>query len=466
LKQIFADIDYIDSPYLSWKVGQLHTPLEVPEIPELSSNLFDYQRPAVERCVHAFKSNRYHILGDTMGLGKTPQGLQIARYTTKPDARTLTVCLANSRGMLEDNYKPWFGTSRPVQCIYSAKDKVDPDAHIVVSYSLASKTLDKVGDVDFTLLDEVHSLANHETGQTQANIEYLRNQTCPILGMSGTPIKNCPIDLWPMLYHFGPKWAHMTYQDFAHYYCQPFRNPKDGRYIVQGFRNTDELYFNLRATCLTRRRIEEVRGDLPEAIMNFAYVEDNGSLKAELVTEGEMYTMKSTANTKDLTLGERARVRSSLAMAKVDKVVTLVEQALKSNEKVCVFCHTVELAKKLEHLLRHHGAVKLIGQTPPKTRDVNVRSFQEDPKCRVFIGNIKAAGTAITLTASNIIIMAEASWVPSDNEQVIGRIRRHGQTKQTYIVWVIIRGSIDETVIEKSYGKKQGVDMAVDAIGD
>jgi len=466
LKRIVTDIDYTDSPYFTWKAGNLCPLKEVPHIPGLSANLFDYQRPAVERCVHAFQTNRLHILGDTMGIGKTPQGLQIARYTTKQDARILTVCQANSRGMLEDHFKPWFGNTRPVQCIYSSKDKVDPDAHVVVSYSLASKVLDKVGDVDFTLLDECHNLANHETQQTNATVDFLREQNSPILGMSGTPIKRCPIDLWALLYHFGPRWAHMPYRQFAEYYCQPYTNPKDGRWIVQGFRRTNELYFNLRSTCLTRRRVEEVRDDLPQPKFSFAHIEPDGSMKAELTTETELFDKKSTADTTNWSKGDYARTRKNLAMLKLDHVVNLTENALKTNEKVCVFCHTTDLAKALKEKLAHHGAVEVIGQTPAKTRDVHVKRFQTNPKCRVFIGNIVAAGTAITLTASNVTIMAEASWLPNENDQVFGRTRRHGQTKQTYVVFVVIRGSLDETVLEKSYGKKQGVDLSIDAIGD
>lgn len=467
MKQVIADTDYTISPYQTWQEGQLPELIETPEIPELHEGLFDYQVPAVERCVNAFETHRFHILGDTMGLGKTPQGLQIARHATHEGARTLTICLANSRGMLEENYKPWFGDKRRVQSIYKGTDKPDPEAHIITSYSLASKILPLIGDVDFCILDECHSLANHKTKQTQAVIQYLLAQTCPILGMSGTPIKNCPIDLWPLLYSFGPAWAKMTYVEFAEKYCQPFRHPHTGAYIVRGFRNQKELQFNLRATCLTRRVIKEVRDDLPEPKISFAYVEENDSIKAELMEERQIYDMKTnTVDTSEMSLGDYSRIRRILAMHKADKVIELVHAALKKTEKVCVFCHTVELANSLKAKLSQYGAVQIIGSTPPKVRDANVKRFQTDPGCRVFVGNIKAAGTAITLTASNVIIMAEASWVPSDNDQVIGRIRRHGQTKQTYVVYVIIRGSLDEVVIEKAYGKKQGVEQSLDAIGE
>jgi SNF2 family DNA or RNA helicase len=375
----------------------------------------------------------------------------------------LIACLANSRGMLDEHHREWFKGDRPVQCVYSSKDKIDPEAHVVTSYSLTPKILDKVGDVDFALLDEYHSLANIDTAQTQASVEFLKHQTCPILGMSGTPIRNCPIDLWPLLYHFGPKWARMTYREFAYKYCYPYTH--QGRFIVKGFRNPQELQFNLRATCLTRRKLEEVRDDLAEPEYRFAYVEPDESIKADIATEKKMHELQGM-ETKGWSLGTYAKARHQIAMSKIDAVVSVAEEALKTHDKICVFGHTVALVKELEHRLQRYGAVRITGDTPAKKRDANVRRFQTDPRCRVFCGNIKAAGTAITLTAANVMILAEASWVPSDNEQVIGRIRRHGQAKQTYVVFVVVRGSLDENLLRKAYGKKQGVELALDRKGE
>ncbi len=73
-------------------------------------------------------------------------------------------------------------------------------------------------------------------------------------------------------------------------------------------------------------------------------------------------------------------------------------------------------------------------------------SFQNDPDTRIFIGNIKAAGTAITLTASDRVYFVEQEWVPGDNTQAAQRCHRIGQTKSVNAIFVTISGSLDEKI--------------------
>jgi SWI/SNF-related matrix-associated actin-dependent regulator 1 of chromatin subfamily A len=104
------------------------------------------------------------------------------------------------------------------------------------------------------------------------------------------------------------------------------------------------------------------------------------------------------------------------------------------------------LASALRKKFGRFGVVTLFGGTPPRRRQENIDRFQTDPKCRVFIGQVVAAGTAITLTAAHDVLFAEASWNPADNAQAAMRCHRIGQDEPVFVRFVSAAGTIDERI--------------------
>lgn len=94
------------------------------------------------------------------------------------------------------------------------------------------------------------------------------------------------------------------------------------------------------------------------------------------------------------------------------------------------------------------GCTGIVGETSERERLRAVETFQSDPDCRVFVGNIKAAGTGLTLTASADVDIFESSWAPADNAQAIMRIHRVGQTKTCRARFITLANSIDIVVSE------------------
>ena len=86
------------------------------------------------------------------------------------------------------------------------------------------------------------------------------------------------------------------------------------------------------------------------------------------------------------------------------------------------------------------------GGTPRKLRDVNVAAFQDDPEVRVFIGQIQAAGQAVTLTAGRRAVFLEQAFVPAMNWQALKRCHRIGQHRPVLGEVLVVPGSIDEAV--------------------
>ena len=115
-------------------------------------------------------------------------------------------------------------------------------------------------------------------------------------------------------------------------------------------------------------------------------------------------------------------------------------------DKIVLFCVHKDVINSLERELKHHHAVTLYGGTPAAKRQNRVTRFQNDKACKVFIGQVQAAGTAITLTASHHVLFVESSWVPAENAQASMRCHRIGQTKPVNVQFVSIANSIDQRI--------------------
>ncbi|MDE2471735.1 MAG: SWF/SNF helicase family protein, partial [Bradyrhizobium sp.] len=95
-----------------------------------------------------------------------------------------------------------------------------------------------------------------------------------------------------------------------------------------------------------------------------------------------------------------------------------------------------------------HGidCVLVNGSTSEADRVAAQERFRNDPTCRVFLANIRAAGTALTLTSAARLDMLESDWTPAANAQAIKRVHRISQTRSVRARLITLANSFDETV--------------------
>lgn len=155
---------------------------------------------------------------------------------------------------------------------------------------------------------------------------------------------------------------------------------------------------------------------------------------------------------------ELATLRRLTAIAKIAPVAELVRDELYGGiEKIVLFGHHRELLEGLFERLGQFNPAVIHGGIDKGKRQAEVDKFQTDPTCRVFVGQIDAAGLGWTLTAANQLLMVEASWVPSKNQQAIDRISRIGQTENCLARFVGLAGSIDEIVMRVQARKAEAL---------
>ncbi len=96
--------------------------------------------------------------------------------------------------------------------------------------------------------------------------------------------------------------------------------------------------------------------------------------------------------------------------------------------------------------LSSFGVVGIDGTTPPDKRLRAETQFRDNPKVRVFLGQIVAAGEAIDLSAASELIFVESSFVPSHMAQMSARIANVARQRSTRVRVATIDGSVDDAL--------------------
>lgn len=155
-------------------------------------------------------------------------------------------------------------------------------------------------------------------------------------------------------------------------------------------------------------------------------------------------------------MGEMANIRQRVALAKVPHVVDFVKDIIENTDeqKVIVMAHHRAVVDALMEGLVDYRPVKVVGGMTAENKQMSVDLFQKDVDTKVFIGNIRAAGVGLTLTASSTVVFAELDFTPGMMEQASDRAHRLGQTNTVNVYQLILDGSLDGYLLEMLKTKK------------
>lgn len=440
--------------------------------------LYPYQHEGVK-----FLAGRTRaLLADSMGIGKSAQAVAAAREAMMrrgheavgSTAFILVVCPASLTANWRREFDMWWGWRNT------------HDYHLnVVSYDkLARDPGPYTKEWDVVILDEAHYLKNPKAKRTQAvfgpktnGIGGVIEKARHVWALTGTPAPNNPSELWPMLHAMAPgtiipkgttEYTPMNHFRFTRRYCV-MKNNGFAEVIVRGQR-LDELKERM-APFVLRRRKEEVLKDLPELRFGELPLESASAAKAlagldqhdvtNLKAALEMHGVEGLAKMST----EMASLRRVTALAKAGAVAEWAKEWLNDcDDKIVIFGWHRDALALLEESLSGYGAAGIDGGTSQRGRADAVERFQRSDDCRVFIGQIQAAGTGITLTAASDLIFLEQSWTPADNAQAAMRIHRIGQKRGCLVRTAMLAGSIDEAVQRVLARKTEDLVQLFDAV--
>jgi len=146
---------------------------------------------------------------------------------------------------------------------------------------------------------------------------------------------------------------------------------------------------------------------------------------------------------------------------KLKQAIKWIEDYLETNDKLVVFATHTATLDALEAAFSN--TVRVDGSTSQANRQKAVDDFQEKPNINLFLGNIKAAGVGLTLTAANATCFLEFPWTSGDLDQAEDRVHRIGQKADSVMAYYLVgEDSIDEYIAELIDEKRKVLTQVLD----
>ena len=414
----------------------------------------EHQKEAIQKLVE----NKKFILADDMGLGKTTSTIIAALEANSK--KVLIICPAT----LKINWKREIENYSD-KSIYIAEGKnfsTDAD-FVIINYDIIKNFHDPKkkddseilkANFDLVIVDEAHYIKNGQAQRTKL-INDLVKTVDRLWLLTGTPMTSRPMDYFNLLSLVDSP-VSKNWMAYAIRYCQGYQFNVGGRKVwnITGASNLDELRERTSGTIL--RRLKENVLDLPDKIITPVYLRLKSKNYEEVMGEYYDWYDKNPDESKSLTVqfSKLTKVRQIIADEKISQTIEIAENIIEQDKKVIIFCNfTDSLNKIIEHFGK--SAVKLDGSMSKPERQRSVDEFQDNPKVKVFVGNIKAAGVGITLTSAEAVIMNDLSFLPSDHAQAEDRAYRYGQKNNVLVYYPIFENTIEGVIYDILNNKKQ-----------
>ena len=423
------------------------------------------------QCISVSSKRNLYIVDNFIVTHNTAISLAFSAYTEKQ--RILVVCPSSVKWSWRSEVKLWtpFYKSLVVDSNTKLDKKVFKKYNIfITNYEILKKHYEALSEAGFDcmIVDESSYCKNPRAIRTKA-VSMLAKKIKNVVLMSGTPILNRPIELFPTLNIIDPMAWH-NYYSFAYKYCGA--KTTHWGLDVNGATNIEELRTRL-SKVMYRKTKEDVLTDLPK--LNFIDVpvelDAETRVQYKLLEDDFITYLQDVKNKEDdeiekslmaeqlVKLGE---MRMLTACGKIEQAKEVIQNIIDSGEKVVVFSSYNEPLVKL-HNHFNKSSVIIIGSTKDTDRGKAVENFQNDDNIKVFLGGMLSANTGITLTAACNVLFINHDWVPANMAQAYSRIDRLGQkAKNLFIYQLYAMETIDQRMTEILKTKQIIFDKLID----
>ena len=423
------------------------------------------------------------ILADDMGLGKTIEVLALLswRHEARPERPSLIVLpsslLFNWERELDAfapnlRWREYYGTARRLDAAALSGCDI-----LLTTYGTLRRDVVALAQVefDYVILDEAQAIKNAESAAAQAARAL---KAAHRIAMTGTPIENHLAELFSQLAFLNPG-----------LFSRKFAERLGRENTIAASPEASRRLRALVAPFVLRRRKEQVALELPPKSEQILWCELEG-VQADLYAElREYYRQEFSPEAAMAPVADRGgrgapatanmlaallRLRQAACAAALvsdrgaglpaAKVLLLMERLValaEGGHKALVFSQFTSFLKLIETEVRAAGLQYSYLDGATADRAAQVKRFQEDEACKVFLISLKAGGVGLNLTAADYVFVMDPWWNPAAEAQAIDRAYRIGQTRPVIAYRLIAKGTIEEKVLRMQAQKRAVADAAL-----
>lgn len=328
-------------------------------------------------------------------------------------------------------------------------------------------------NADLIIADEGHKIKSAQTSVSKS-MHTLGDRARYRMLLTGTLITNKEIDVFSQYRFINSDIFGTSFYAFRNRYFDMLgygnHTPVFRKYLREDFlkKMHSVAYRVTKAECL----------DLPEITEEVRTVElEPKAMKLYSNLEKESYTQMAGSEVSAVNVLTRLLRLSQItgghltddegddnvvSTAKLDALADIVDSAVAEGKKLVVMARFIPELNDIQELLEKKCVGYAVVRGGVKNRDEEIRRFQEDDDCRVFVGQIAAAGLGITLTAASTMVFYSLDYSMSNFEQAKARIHRVSQKENCLYIYLIAKNTVDRKVLRSLRNKVDLAKLLVD----
>ncbi len=347
---------------------------------------------------------------------------------------------------------------------------------VVVNYESAWRLEKELLEynADLVIADEAHKLKENRSKQSQG-MQHIGDKARYKLLLTGTVITNRELDVFSQYRFLNSQIFGTSFYAFRNQYFDMGgygnHTPIFRKHMTEDFlHKLHSVAFRVtKAECLDLPAItEEVRAvnlekeaiELYDSIEDESYAELN---EAEVTTTNILTRILRLSQITGGHLTDDNGTINNVSRAKLDALSDIIDTAMAEDKKIVIMARFVPELDDIQELLEKKKIGYAVVRGGVKDRDNEIHRFQYDDRCRVFVGQIAAAGLGITLTAASTMVFYSLDYSMSNFEQAKARIHRAGQKENCHYIYLVCKNTIDRKVL---YALRQKLNLAKILVDD
>lgn len=455
--------------------------------PSVKATLYEHQQRAYDFALDTLEQGKGLAILADMGTGKSLMTIAITGTLAQEKGvkRMLVVCPKSIVGVWEEEFRK-FANYRYALTVLDGTISKKKTAFsymtgealqvIVVNYESAWRLEKEITKwkPDLIVCDESSKIKNPGTSQSKA-MHRLGKLTKYNIILTGTPITNNPLDIFSQYKFLDEDILGGSYYLFRNRYAV-FGGYQNHQII--GYRHLAELVEKVHEIAY-RIKIEDAV-DLPPFIdetrtiklepkAQSIYTQIERDCYAALSADAEVTArnvltqlLRLSQCTGGYIRDDVSGVAQAVSTAKLDALEDIIDTCQDEGKKVVVFARFVPEIEAIERLLKKKdiGYALIYGATTDRADQV--KKFQEDEDCRVFIGQLQTTGMGLTLTAASVAVFYSLDFSYANYEQSRARIHRIGQKEKCLYIHLVCKGTVDERIMNALKHKGDVAKLMVD----